>query len=895
MFKKIIAFILTFIFVLPTAVLAQPDAYSYEAESSAFDFLLGLDIVQPGNPDSAVSRAQFVSWVVACLKYQPQTDVSKLFVDVDSSHKYAASIAAASELGIIAGSGTGFFYPDDTITLQAALKMTVIALGYEDIASAYGGYPTGYMRVAKELDLNDGVASADALTLFDAAILLYNCLTADLCGVASVTDNDITYIRDEGSSLLTTNFDLMSVEGVVKTAGYATMSSDEEGDFSKITIGGIDFKTELEDASKYLGFHVTGWYDESSKIMNHVYVHGDNKTVTFDIEEITEFRDFKIVAETNTSYSKAYRLNTAFTLVKNGKIKTPDASDFEFEEGTIKLIDNNSDNEYDVVYIKEARHMVVAYADAAEGIVYDNLGSGKPVILGSNDGFFHTLHSVQKDGSLTACEIEALVPDTVLTVYESEDGKYVEAVASTNKVNGIIQETGSDSVVIGETEYKVSKVFGNINTLAPGAQFSLLLSYDNKIVAFSSSQLNGMRYGYLIDFKSRHIGLIKEAQMLLLSEDGEVVNEYLSEDCFIDGIKADITSDYTLSLFLDGSGLPKYQLIRYMADNDGKICKIDTADTSISSLETTTENKLAEIYGPDYNMDNSLRCYLNKTKSFWHSSYNVFSPHAIIDSDTLVFSVPKDLVAGVTDRVDTKHFGVISTASLSNYGTYTIDAYDMGYDMKPAVIVLYNPDTGENMSVQKRTTPSLVECVTSGFNSEGEETKLITYWNNGRFYKHALSSDCFKSLSSENALPASGDVVRLVADSYGDIQAVEIDVRYDAERKTSSITSDAPADGQVDNSYYIGRSFSHTNSSLTLIVDEAAGFNSGHSDEIKNNLTPFTFMSSCKVAVYDTKSGRIIPGSPDSIVDYISAGAGNASRIVLKCYTHGIQQLFIYK
>lgn len=896
MLKKIISIFLIFVFTVP--FIAVADTYDASTVSGAAVFLesVGLDIKE--SDSGYVTRAHFTELLIKGLKIAKVSEAKKIFADVDIQAEYALSLTAAAELGIISGSGFDLFNPDEPITPEAAAKMTVSALGYDNIAKAYGGYPTGYMRLAKELDITDGIIGAVHLNKANTASVLYAFLTADLCDVQSVTDSEITEYRSNGKSVLTEYYGLKCIDGIVKTAGFATMVSDESCDDAKITIGSKSFKTDITDVHKYLGLSVTGWYDGDTGVMKHIYISSDNSVVTLNAESVFEIEGLKLKADDAvTGREKSYSLSRSYTLVKNGKVKLPEKSDFLFNDGQLTLIDNDSDNEADVVYIRQAEHMVISHIDIVGEKVYSRTDGGKDITISNDNGFYAKLYEILKDGNRREIEVEELSPEMVLTVYESEDGRFVEAVASSLKLSGVVEETGDDYVIIGGIEYKIAACFGNAGKLTAGKKVSLLLTADKKIAAFSSDVSSDMEYGYMLDFKSSSNGLVKEAMMSLLTVSGEVKKVYLSDKVFIDGNAAKESTDSTVSDLFLKNNLPVYQVIRFSFNSDGKINKIDTfSDVKIPDGKTSaSEEDLSQIYDDKASDENSLTRYLTKTKSFWHSSYNVFSPHAVIDGETVIFSVPIDLITGVQKRYDEKNFSVISTNSLTTYGSYTIDAYDMGADMKPGIIVLYSDNVGDSIKVEKRTAPSIVESVTNGYNSDGSETKLITYWNNGRYYKYPLSDDCYASLTTKNAIPSSGDIVRLVVDVYGEIKALEIDAKYNAELKIAEITDSAPSDGQVDHSYYRGRSFYHKGSALSLLIDESAAVNTSFSDDFVNNIAAFTFTSSCKMALYDTATSTVRQASADSIADFLSAGEENASRIVLKCYSHGIQHLFIYK
>ena len=91
-----------------------------------------------------------------------------------------ACVGKASELGIVGGYGDGIFGPSDPVTYEQAVTMIVRAIGEGDKASSYGGYPDGFLLVAQEHGLLEGIQAArgQGLSRSSVAVLLYNYYTA---------------------------------------------------------------------------------------------------------------------------------------------------------------------------------------------------------------------------------------------------------------------------------------------------------------------------------------------------------------------------------------------------------------------------------------------------------------------------------------------------------------------------------------------------------------------------------------------------------------------------------------------------------------------------------------------------------------------------------------------
>ncbi len=110
------------------------------------------------NPYQCLTRAELTKIMV--VMSNPDFESSSIyteqsFSDVSSEHWAYPYIEYAKANGIIDGYGDGTFKPENDVTIEELLKMTVCLLGYEPMAETTGGYPAGYIKTAKRLGLDD--------------------------------------------------------------------------------------------------------------------------------------------------------------------------------------------------------------------------------------------------------------------------------------------------------------------------------------------------------------------------------------------------------------------------------------------------------------------------------------------------------------------------------------------------------------------------------------------------------------------------------------------------------------------------------------------------------------------------------------------------------------------
>lgn len=134
------------------------------------------------NPDNTITRAETAA--IICRLMGVEEDAKAMtgsaFSDVPASHWAVGYVAKTAELGIINGYGNGKFGPSDPVTYEQVVKMLVCASECGDWAEAEGGYPDGYLSVAAEIGITDGMSftSTSHAPRSDVAILCYQSLNA---------------------------------------------------------------------------------------------------------------------------------------------------------------------------------------------------------------------------------------------------------------------------------------------------------------------------------------------------------------------------------------------------------------------------------------------------------------------------------------------------------------------------------------------------------------------------------------------------------------------------------------------------------------------------------------------------------------------------------------------
>ncbi len=215
--KKLVSVILTVAMLISSiAVVGAAEYNDVDATNSyykAVKVLSGLGIVKGDdegnfNPTSDIKRSEMIALVCRMMGEDSiATATSVAFDDVADNHWAVSYIKWGVDSDIIKGVGDNKFAPDASVTYQDALVMILRALGYERIAlrSENGGYPGGYVKVAKRYGVSEDITFANekAATREVIAQAIYNALTTGIVETSSYANDpdDDKYTIYDGSSV----------------------------------------------------------------------------------------------------------------------------------------------------------------------------------------------------------------------------------------------------------------------------------------------------------------------------------------------------------------------------------------------------------------------------------------------------------------------------------------------------------------------------------------------------------------------------------------------------------------------------------------------------------------------------------------------------------------------
>lgn len=224
-------------------LLSNVVTYASEVPEEKIEKLKGYNIIscyEDGEfcPEKNITRAEFCKMVsvMTGMTAEDSAVTDNLFADVPTNHWANPYVAFCYNQGLISGvsqaeklyfvdldengneigrselfyrddlkelyntvSPEDLFAPDDYITYQDALKILVCALGYKDMAEARGGYPAGYLTVAKTRGIiNTDFLGSDYIPREKAAEIVYNSLFVPLMVISYEDEEKVEYIAADG-------------------------------------------------------------------------------------------------------------------------------------------------------------------------------------------------------------------------------------------------------------------------------------------------------------------------------------------------------------------------------------------------------------------------------------------------------------------------------------------------------------------------------------------------------------------------------------------------------------------------------------------------------------------------------------------------------------------------
>lgn len=726
--KKItgILFAIVLIIISTVSVIAEDEIALSDKQREAVSLLNDIGIYENIDDEKAVTsvtRGEFAKLLVRMIgESELNENPRRIYVDVMPDNDAAASIELLYDKGIMIGYGDAEFAPDEGITAMEAAKAMISITGYANRAELMGGYPNGYYSIASSNGFMDGVSVSTngQITYADLAVMFKNVLESKkYLIIDGVSKGYITEKEAQDKDYMGYVLGIYQYRGTVEGYGNTFLESPIKTtrDDSCI-IGGEQFVNGTRDMSIWLGLNVKVYYREGydGYEMLHIASDKNNEVLEVSSEDIEEDTTLtKLSYSIDSGRMKNARISPDAIFVYNGKrLEIVTEGELLIESGSVRLINNNGDSEYDIVIIKEYTTFIVEKAIITDSELLFKYGKGT---LDLDDGTVKAAYYM--DGAET--DFSSISNGSVLSIAMSRNTRgdiLADIYISNNQVTGTLKSTYIDGnrkgvVLEDDTVYLYTADFmtrleeGEGNTYEPsfGETGTYYIDYFNQCAAYVVDATL-KEYAYVV--KCWYDEEEEKAHIRLFLKDGTFENFVISDKIKVNDKRA-IASDVPELLKTTGTEGGIYQLIVYTPGAEGEVAKIQIA-----------ESKLGEPYYIAAEDEFVLNAYPKNTAGVpcgvrFYKNMAVDYPYAFVDGKTIQFLIP-------TDKSNEKAYKIATKLSSSDESVPApVYIYDSGKAGNIGAIVTNTANEG------KYSNACVVDKVYEALDEEGEICTVIQF------------------------------------------------------------------------------------------------------------------------------------------------------------------------
>ena len=770
--------------------LKQLDA-SFETAQAFLTDLTGQPIVFASQ---TVQRGEFVRAAITAAAPDAYLGGSCPFSDVDSADANAPYITYAVHMGIV--SSGELFYPEQEITYLQAFKILLILTGYDVSAQSFGGYPDGYRRLA----VSTGLASvcdggfSDALSARDAVVLLYQTLHTEILKPVN-SSKGLTYRTAKEVTLLSDVYGLTKYRGIVTADAHSSLTDAQK----HVRTGYICIDNEevrCENADDLLGLTATVYYKEENNEKQIMLLYPeDTNNVTLRGRDILAIENRCIKVDVGGK-TRTYRLQNGFYYIYNGKARSMLETDllpyFAGDDMKIALVDNNRDGVYETVLVKEYRYIYIDKVDSLSEKLYDVNSADNAIDLSDAECLYRFYNHTGEEMALRDVAAGALY-----AYLESTDKMWYRFYECADFASGTVTATvkdGEKELYIDDQPYEISRYFGSYYTnILPGRDYDFLLGWDGRLVVCEALENTEMQYGFVvgIDCKST----MRDAVIKIFTQKGKMELFTLTKDVIVD---ADTKLDsHALGEYFDNLSY-RDRLLRFGLNADGKLHWLDFARDFSFGTDT--------LYRSDYNPYDSITRYYSGSNLHYKRSGSM--GHKFMINGAVNFVVPPD--GEYTG--EEKYYSVVPMSYFIHDQVYTLSAYDIttGGTVGATLTISEN---AANKTVEVDDKSAVIEKITRGLDTEGNEAICVYLWSEGSYQKCFLDPE--ESYDVNPSELGAGDIIRFTLNLEQYISAFKRDFAF----QTYQVNPDGNATGVRQLQYFYGIIYDLADTQATLMRD----------------------------------------------------------------------------
>lgn len=837
--------------------------------------------------DECITRAEFAS-VAVKLTGDTMHTTENTFSDVTNEHWAYDAIEICAQRGLINGIEDNIFAPDEIITYEQAIKIIVTALGYSDIAQQSGGYPSGYLGIAYNLNLMSKLNNvSEQITRGDIAQIVYNALFAKMPNIQYNNSSGSMFDEDE-DTILERVFGLQKVKGLVTEITGMSLTNEElkRENYAYITVNDVRYLTDDPNYRNYFGKIVEVYYkkDYSDDEQTATVIVPSSKTVTFEIDadDALEFNNRnELVYESENSKQRKIEFRADLDVIYNNKpFINYNRSELLPENGSIQAIDYDGDGKYDIMIIRAVKTYVVNWVNATENIIYPKpIKESKVESINLDENIYEfKVYNIEGE-EITLSDLKEW---NVLSIEESANtngDKSIAIYVSDAFVRGQISGMHDEFVKIKNKEYELADTLdkSELNVRDSGVFY---LDCYGRVAAFDASSSSDGKYGFVIRVYD------------IAGSDDTVFRIYTSSGAFKDftaasKLKIDKTpakgEQQIKNLLLrscvsydDQSGYDFRQLIRYTINSKNEITSINTTYRN-TDAETEEEN-LTKDFDDDVNR-------------YRRAGDSVFGMVVRPTDNAVMMSIPEDL-----SRED--EYAILSLSSFAGDKDHKFEAYDCGKMNDAKAIVQF---AGTQEAVKETAPFFIVDKVVQGMNKDDIAVDILCGFTNGQYVEYPeRDAGIISTLGLKK-----GDIIALSLTASNEIKQIE--KRFyvgdlPSDRPVNSISTNTPMGPQENwrtpytNLFLAyGEVICKDGSYIKIEIDTTNCKHLTYADNYKVLIANLD-NSSTKKYIYDSaagKDGEVRIATNEDFIDAESASEG--VKVVMKIGSGLIGDIVILK
>ncbi len=693
---------------------------------------------------------------------------------------------------------------DENITYNKAARIIVNVLGYRDLAQMYGGTDSDYIRVVSDYNLISHLPDnlSSEMTRAEAALLIEDTLEAD--ARVFYGNNDYRYIN--ALEYYKNSFKITGIVEAVSDCSVMNGNTIEDG----IRIGNYTLVSDRKDLYDYLACKTEAYYREEKngdRTLLYISYHNKNSMITIEGDDIESLKKNTIVYnESESVKKKKLTLNSeAIEIFDRFSPKDIDSADFENCD-YIKLIDNDNDGKYDVVFVYKYDIMLVERIVQSQNMIYglynDNEKGELKVDFNSGD-----VELTDRMGN--PVDSYYITKDSVLSVAADAESGRQKIIVSNLMYTGVVKSViGDKEVKFEDRSYMYSvnaDYYKNTKAMSVGNKYTVYLDYRGRIAGYDLLKTDEMQYGFLIkawldtDTGSQRVGV------KLLPYTGDMAEFYLAKKTKIDGNNcksavsmlealrdASLYQESTLisidssyeAMNMNESNLIYARVpVMYKLNTDGEVKYIDTPNHGAS--ENTEQNDIFHDNTMTMYNDFSKRTsavkpggmYLRNTLAFNSDNGN----NVALNSKTKVFVVP--VSNNVSDINDDKQYLKTNLTYFDDWNYYPkegaqyivgnrLEAYNVDETRTAGVLVYYTSDAVPE--IDKKVPLTVVDEVIQTIDENDNVVRRLIGWQgNARIYVDFAEDVYFtRYFNGPNGSQIvsrvrHGDIIRFVTNNEG--------------------------------------------------------------------------------------------------------------------------------